>query len=135
MLSWSSLQRLLVRYHGVLAPAQGRGWLAAGETHHARQRKQIVPAPTVADEPSLEPTAVAAPQARAHRLTWACLLARVFDIDGSLCPACGGRMRLIAALTDSVSIRHYLKGTGLPADPPTIAPPRPPPQRELDFAA
>ena len=30
-------------------------------------------------------------------------------------------MRLIAALTDEVSIRHYLKGVGLPADPPPIA--------------
>ena len=109
----------LVRYHGVLAP-------------NASERKQIVPAPTVADKPSLEPTAVATPQARAHRRTWACLLARIFDIDGTLCPACGGRMRIIAALTDSVSIRHYLKGVGLPAEPPTIDPPRPPPQRELD---
>ena len=36
-------------------------------------------------------------------------------------------MRIIAALTDAVSIRCYLQGVGLPADPPTIAPPRPPP--------
>ena len=41
-------------------------------------------------------------------------------------------MRIIATLTDEVSIRHYLKGVGLRADPPTIAPARPPPQLELD---
>ena len=46
------------------------------------------------------------------------LLARGFDIDGTLCPNCGGSMRLIAALTDESSIRHYLTGVGLPAAPP-----------------
>ena len=94
-----------------------------------------MPAPPVTDELSILPAVVASPQARAHRLTWAALLARVFDLDGTLCPACGGRMRIIAALTDSASIRGYLKGVGLAADPPPIAPPRPPPQAELDFAA
>ena len=70
----------LVRYHGVLASAQGRGWLAAG-THHAGERKQMVPSPPLADEPSIELADVAPPKVRAHGLTWACLLARVFDID------------------------------------------------------
>ena len=112
----------LVRYHGVLAP-------------NASERKQVVPALPVADEPSLEPTAVASPQARAHCLTWAALLARVFDLDGTLSPACGGRMRIIATLTEAASIRRYLEGVGLPAEPPLIAPARPPPQQSLDFAA
>jgi hypothetical protein len=40
-------------------------------------------------------------------------------------------MRIIATLTEAASIRRYLEGVGLPPDPPTIAPPRPPPQREL----
>ena len=44
-------------------------------------------------------------------------------------------MRIIATLTDATSIRRYLEGVGLPADPPRIAPARPPPQHELDFAA
>ena len=44
-------------------------------------------------------------------------------------------MRLIAALTDSDSIRTYLTGVGLAAEPPVIAPARPPPQRELDLVA
>ena len=37
-------------------------------------------------------------------------------------------------LTDPDSIRTYLTGVGLPADPPAIAPARPPPQPELAFA-
>jgi hypothetical protein len=39
------------------------------------------------------------------------------------------------ALTDPDSIRTYLTGVGLPAQPPVIAPARPPPQPELEFAA
>ena len=46
----------------------------------------------------------------AHRLGWAALLARVFAADLSGCPACGGRLRIVAALTDSASIRTYLEG-------------------------
>ena len=75
------------------------------------------------------------PEDRKHRLTWAALLARVFRIDVSTCPACGGPMRIVAALTDPDSIRRYLNGVGLPAEPPYIAPARPPPQQNLVFAA
>ena len=46
----------------------------------------------------------------AHRLRWATLLARVFSSDLSACATCGGRLRIIAALTDSASIRTYLEG-------------------------
>lgn len=66
-----------------------------------------------------------------HRLDWAALLARVFSGDLSECAACGGRLKIIAALTDPASIRTYLQGVGLPA----WAPPRAPPQPLLDFAA
>jgi len=59
---------------------------------------------------------------------------RSFSLDVTLCPRCGGQMRLIAALTDADSIRTYLTGVGLPADAPAISPARPPPQQELDFA-
>ena len=112
----------LIRYHGVLAP-------------NARDRKHIVPDAPLTDEPTIQPAAVDTPQARAHRLSWAALLARVFDIDVTVCTACGGRMRIIATLTEAASIRRYIEGVGLPADPPLIAPARPPPQQSLDFAA
>ena len=42
------------------------------------------------------------------------LLARVFALDVTVCPACGGRLRLIAVLTDPASVRRYLSGVGLP---------------------
>ena len=49
----------------------------------------------------------------------------------SECTACGGRLRIIAALTDPASIRTYLEVVGLPAMPPPRAPPHP----QFEFAA
>ena len=46
----------------------------------------------------------------AHRLGWAALLARVVAAELSGCPACGGRLRIVAARTDPASIRTYLEG-------------------------
>ena len=106
----------LLRYHGVLAP-------------RARDRGRIVPAQPV--EASAAATRESSAPSCAHRLGWAALLARVFSADLSECAACGGRLKIIAALTDPASIRTYLQGVGLPA----WAPPRAPPQPLLDFAA
>ena len=62
------------------------------------------------------------------------MLARMISLDSTVCLRCGGTMRLVAALTDPHSIRTYLTGVGLPADPPAISPARPPPRQELEFA-
>jgi hypothetical protein len=43
-------------------------------------------------------------------------------------------MRIITTPTEAASIRRYLEGVGLTAEPPLIAPARPPP-KSLDFAA
>ena len=104
----------LLRYHSVLAP---------------RARDHIVPAKPVA-EPSVADGSASAASC-GHRLRWATLLARVFSSDLSECAACGGRLRIIAALTDPASIRTCLEGVGLPAMPP----PRAPPEPLFEFAA
>ncbi len=93
----------LLRYHGVLAP-------------RARGRGRIVPTKPVA-EPAAADGDTSAPSC-AHRLGWAALLARVLGADLSAGAACGGRLRIIAALTDPTSIRTYLEGVGLPARAP-----------------
>ena len=67
------------------------------------------------------------------RLGWAALLARVFVVDVMRCPSCGGRLGLVAVLSDPVSIGRYLSGVGLAAAPPAMSVARPPPQRELDL--
>ena len=69
-----------------------------------------------------------------YRHSWAWLLARVFRIDVTECPACGGKMKIIAALTEPQAIRTYLDGVGLASRPPPIAPARPLPQTEFEYA-
>jgi len=108
----------IVRYHGVLAP-------------HAKDRDKIVPARKKAEGAGDADDGDAAP--RKYRLTWAALLARVFQIDMEKCPHCGGKMQIVAAITEPDSARRYLEGVGLPAEVPTLAPARAPPQEELDF--
>ena len=59
----------------------------------------------------------------------------LFALDVIVCRTCGGRLRLIAALTDPVSVRRYLQGLGLPTEPPPLLPTRASPQQEWDIAA
>ena len=68
-----------------------------------------------------------------YRLGWAALLARVFAMDVALCPSCGGRLGLVAVLSDPASIGRYLRGVGLAAKPPALAAARSPAQRALDL--
>jgi hypothetical protein len=68
------------------------------------------------------------------RYAWAELLRRVYLADVLSCPHCNGRRRLLAFITDRVSITAILAHLGLPTLPPTIATARAPPQPALPFA-
>ena len=105
------------RYHGLLAP-------------NSKLRAMVVPAENSGKTPSEERKKAGSTK---YRLTWAALLARVFQIDVSVCPACGHKMKIIAFITDPASVRRYLEGAGLPTDAPPIAPARSPPQQEFDY--
>ena len=59
---------------------------------------------------------------------------RVFKVDVLVCEHCGGRRRVLTFLTDPPVLRAILEHLGLPADPPTVAPARPPPEPELPFS-
>ena len=107
-----------MRYHGVLAPNAGF-------------RRLVVPSCSVLPDASSVGVSTDSPSRR--RLGWASLLARVFAVDVMRCPSCGGRLGLVAVLSDPASIGRYLSGVGLAAAPPAIAAARPPPQRELDL--
>jgi hypothetical protein len=110
------------RYHGCLAP-------------NSHLRSKVVPTSTgdrkadFGDDDDVRKK----PGSSKYRLSWSALLARVFQIDVSVCPACSGKMSIIAFVTDPVSVRRYLKGENLPTDAPAIAQARPPPQEEFDF--
>ena len=101
----------LIRFHGVLAP-------------NAALRAQIVPsapdqlsAPTEADgEPPYSSTRA--------RMSWAQLLKRVFAIDLTTCPQCGGALTLMAAIEDPAVIVKILAHLGLPTRAPPRAPAR-----------
>ena len=109
------------RYRGVLAPA-------------AADRAHIVPGPSPLTEASANCGGGEASRRR-HRVEWARLLARVFQVDVTTCDACGGSMKIIAALTEPGAIQRYLDGVGLPARAPPIAPAQPHRQLEFDDAA
>src|SRR5476649_1006303 len=81
----------LTRFFGCLAP-------------HAKIRSQIVP-PQAADQANPPKTTPERPK-RAKR--WAELLARVFGIDMSTCPDCGGPFKIIAAILDPHAITSIL---------------------------
>jgi len=55
------------------------------------------------------------------------LLARIYESAPLACPQCGSDMRIIAFVTDGVSVRGILEHIGEPTDPPRITPARGPP--------
>ena len=80
-----------------------------------------------------EPSSITAGKvAGARNRTWAELMRRGLEIDVLECPACGGRMRFVAAIMLASAIRRILRHLGLPSDPVELAPARAPP--ELDDA-
>ena len=106
----------LIRFHGVLAP-------------NAKLRSLVVP-----QGPEVEERATAAVAAsecvvqtetnpdrpdRPHRIAWARLLKRVFDIDMQHCPNCGaGELKIIAAILERPVIEKILTHLGLDPQPP-----------------
>jgi len=76
---------------------------------------------------------------RQRRLDWSALLRRAFQIDVLRCPRCEGRMKVLAAINDPEVAQKILRHLGLPAEPPSCAPARAPPELELfddaDFEA
>jgi hypothetical protein len=58
------------------------------------------------------------------RLGWAKLLKRVFNLDLTQCPHCGGELRIVAAILQRQTIEKILNHLGLEAQPPPRAPAR-----------
>ncbi len=114
-----------VRYHGILAPA-------------ASCRDDVVPAPCMQSTEAEDDASIAccgsptpardvagatpvdreAPAERHRRLSWSQLMQRVFAVDVLECPCCRGRIRILAAITSSTTVRSILECMGLAALPP-----------------
>ncbi len=105
-----------VRYAGVLAPA-------------SKLRPRIVPKPPATTAHDVEPGALPLPPkpGGSRYRPWAELLKRCFSIDVLQCASCGGRMKLVALLTDLQQVRRFLRSIGEPTEPPPREPARGPP--------
>jgi hypothetical protein len=90
----------LIRYHGVLAP-------------NAKLRGAVIPQPEQRDNAPAHEHA----HGQAARMSWARLLKRVFDIDVERC-ACGGQLKILAAIEEPVVIVRILTHLGLAARAP-----------------
>ena len=143
-------RRHLVTYHGVLGPAAGLrsrvvpGWVEGGGADEAERS-----APPATDDEEGERTSTAilaqrrgrrrsiphAPQVRGRRYPWAELLRRVFEVEVLVCPHCGGRRRLLAAVTAPESIERVLRAMGLPCEAPELAAARAPPGGDAEWGA
>ena len=116
----------LVRFHGCFAS-------------NAKWRKEIVPAPPApVPAPCSTPPPSTAPRDDATpapddapppaRMPWADLLARVYKADVLKCERCGGRMTVLAYITERDVVHQILDHLGLPSTGPPVAPARSRPQ-------
>ena len=118
----------LIRIHGVLAP-------------NAKLGSLVVPQGLVQPEAATEAAAatkcevkVEIAQGRPGRISWDCLLKRVFDIDMQHCPNCGaGKLKTIAAILDRPVIEKILTHLDLASSP--RAPARKPGRHQAGRAA
>jgi Putative transposase/Transposase zinc-binding domain len=94
----------LTRFHGVLAP-------------HSKVRAKIVP--KAQEKQAKEESEV--PAKKSNRISWAKLLKRVFSIDVEKCQHCGGKLKIVAAIMETVTIEKILRHLGMPHKPPEIA--------------
>jgi len=59
----------------------------------------------------------------------------VFATDALSCSRCGGRLKIIATITNPEVVRKILMSLGLPPRAPPVAPAREREQREFEFEA
>jgi len=122
-----------VRHQGVFAP--NSPWRVALVPLSAVQQGRpcvTVPAPPTttrpgeakAGTPGGEPTDGDGGQGRgmkgSARIEWARLLWRVWGVDALECPGCGGRMRMIAAITERVGIVRILDHLNVSTEVPRM---------------
>lgn len=115
----------LTRYHGVFAPSSPMRRAIVPTPASARRRRKLKESATA---PPTRPCSSTESRSDSNDpptapLTWAQRLKRVFAIDITLCPLCGGQLRVIADVTDPDLIRKILDHIN------SRAPPRLPPRR------
>ena len=110
----------LTRYHGLFA-ARARG--RAAMTGQKSKPRPAVSQDAAPASPARNCASPPNPE-RPGKLPWADLLQRVFEEDVRKCARCGGRMKVVAYLTDLDVLRKVLEHLHLPSEPPARGPPR-----------
>jgi len=59
--------------------------------------------------------------AASPRVDWASLLRRSFDVDVLRCAGCGGRLRVLAEVTEPAMVSLVLGSLGMPSEAPRAA--------------
>ena len=90
----------LIRFHGVLAP-------------NAALRSQIVPSGADQAPNTADGAGERSPTSPRARMSWAQLLKRVFAIDLTTCPQCGGPLTILGAIEDPSVIIKMLSHLGM----------------------
>lgn len=101
----------LTRFHGVFAP-------------NSKYRSEVTPAKRGAGRAHQE-NEDKTPEQRHQTMTWAQRLKRVFNIDVSVCPKCGGNAKVIACIEDQQiidKILTHLQAKGVLPPPPELLP-------------
>ena len=76
--------------------------------------------PVSTDARAQLPALVAPAMPPPRRATWADLLQRVFEVEALRCPACGGRMRILSAITEPDAARRILESLHMPSRAPPL---------------
>jgi len=107
----------LIRYSGVLAPAAR--WRSAIVPGY-EPPQEMKPEESIGEQGSAaEPTRKAS---RRRNYLWSELMKRTFSLDVLACLRCGGRLKLIASIHTSETLRKILESLKLPSRPPPLAP-------------
>ncbi|WP_437321970.1 transposase [Sorangium sp. So ce385] len=104
-----------VKYAGVLASASRPRWRAIASDRALRSHKSL----RRRTKTPLRNASVAAIGRSTNRAE---LLRRTFAIDVLECPACKGRMKLVAMVTEPRNIARFLSALGEPTDVPARSP-------------
>ena len=107
----------LTRYHGVLAPGSAlRAEVVVRDTGRVDEEHQVE---LFESEPEAPSASTRAPTHRTPgRHPWAFLLKRTFRKDVTVCPGCGGPLRIAEIATEPGSIERALVRAGLAPMPP-----------------
>jgi hypothetical protein len=112
-------RRHLTGFHGVFGPN------ARLRSVVTRLGRDVTPPP-----PAPVPESPPPPRPKRPRIDWATLLRHTFQLDVLQCP-CGGRRRVLAAVTSPAVAEKVLRAIGRLAPHSPLAPGPPPPQLSL----